>query len=91
MMVQVIASYGGGIGEQSGVAVDGAEKGSQAVGPAPRKAPIGPAMPSPAMLAQAQQAAAQYILEVGGTYPFSRWGVVNEGLLFVSELPDGVI
>lgn len=81
-MVQVIASYAGGTIEESGGAVDGGEKGSEAIDPAPRKAPIGPAMPSPAMLAQAQQAAAQYLLQVGDTCPLSRWRAVDETMLY---------
>lgn len=70
-MVQVISSYAGGTIEENGVAVDGREKGSEAVDPALRKAPIGPAMPSPAMLAQAQQAAALYLLQVSDICPLS--------------------
>lgn len=58
----MIAAYGG---EQSSHAQDSGEKeGSQDHGPTPRRAPIGPAMPSQAMLAQAQKAAIEYVQEV---------------------------
>lgn len=54
---QVIEAY-------RGAAVKGGDESGQAADPAPRRAPIGPAMPSPAMLAQAQQAAAEYVEQV---------------------------
>ncbi|CAM9248132.1 unnamed protein product [Laminaria digitata] len=57
---QLIVTYGGEVVEQGSGAVQAAEEGSQPAGPAPRRAPIGPAMPSHAMLMQAQQAAAEY-------------------------------
>ncbi|CAM9512923.1 unnamed protein product [Scytosiphon promiscuus] len=63
VMKKVIAAYGGGHSHES---EDGADEGrgdtqkGQTNGAAPRKAPIGPAMPSAAMLAQAQQAALEY-------------------------------
>lgn len=58
----MIAAFGG---EQKTDA-DGSseEDGDQGDGPAPRRAPIGPAMPSQAMLAQAQQAAREYVHQV---------------------------
>lgn len=43
---------------------DKSEEKDQDDGPAPRRAPIGPAMPSQAMLAQAQQAAMDYVEQV---------------------------
>ncbi|CAM9732099.1 unnamed protein product [Pylaiella littoralis] len=61
VLKKVIAAYGG---EQSSNAQDsGGEEGHQDDGPAPRRAPIGPAMPSQAMLAQAQKAAMEYVQE----------------------------
>lgn len=57
---QVIVAYGGEVVEQGSGAVAAVEEEGQAAGPAPRRAPIGPAMPSHAMLMQAQQAAAEY-------------------------------
>lgn len=56
---QVIASYGGGNGKHPRDAANGGEDETQVTGRTPRRAPIGPAMPSAAMLAQAQQAAAE--------------------------------
>lgn len=66
---QVITSYGGRIdegGEEdrgSEIAVEG-EKSQGPADTAPRRGPIGPAMPSAAVLAQAQQAAAEFALQV---------------------------
>ena len=57
-------AYGGEVAEQSSGAVNTTEEGNQTTGPAPRRAPIGPAMPSHAMLMQAQRAAAEYAPQV---------------------------
>lgn len=57
-------AYGGEVVEQGSGAVAAVEEEGQAAGPAPRRAPIGPAMPSHAMLMQAQQAAAEYAQQV---------------------------
>ncbi|CAM9481279.1 unnamed protein product [Ectocarpus sp. 8 AP-2014] len=56
----VIAEYGG---EQSKAKDSSDDEGGENDGPAPRRAPIGPAMPSQAMLAQAQQAAKDFVQE----------------------------
>lgn len=58
----MIEAYGG---EQKNEAdASSEEDGNQGDGPALRRAPIGPAMPSQAMLAQAQQAAREYVHQV---------------------------
>ena len=58
----MIAAYGGKPNiNAKGSSEEGGDEGD---GPAPRRAPIGPAMPSPAMLAQAQQAAKEYVHQV---------------------------
>ncbi|CAM9284777.1 unnamed protein product [Ectocarpus sp. 6 AP-2014] len=57
---KVIAEYGG---EQSKAKDSSDDEGGENDGPAPRRAPIGPAMPSQAMLAQAQQAAKDFVQE----------------------------
>ncbi|CBJ26574.1 expressed unknown protein [Ectocarpus siliculosus] len=57
---KVIAEYGG---EQSKPKDSSDDEGGENDGPAPRRAPIGPAMPSQAMLAQAQQAAKDFVQE----------------------------
>lgn len=64
-------AYGGEVVEQGSGAVQAAEEGSQPAGPAPRRAPIGPAMPSHAMLMQAQQAAAEYAEQVPSIPPLA--------------------
>lgn len=61
---KVIVAYGGKVVEQGSGTVEAVEEGGQPAGPAPRRAPIGPAMPSHAMLMQAQQAAAEYAQQV---------------------------
>lgn len=62
-------AYGGEVVEQGSGAAAAVEEGGQAAGPAPRRAPIGPAMPSHAMLMQAQQAAAEYAQQVVLRFP----------------------
>eukprot|EP00752_Nemacystus_decipiens_P012895 g11415.t1 len=59
VMKKVISAFGGELNHDA----DGNNKEDkdQGDGPAPRRAPIGPAMPSPAMLAQAHQAAKDYV------------------------------
>ena len=59
LISKVIAAYGG---EEN--ADDTCEEKDEGDGPTPRRAPIGPAMPSQAMLAQAQQAAMDYVDQV---------------------------
>ncbi len=61
LLFKVIAAYGG---EQMKGADNKSEEKYHNDGPAPRRAPIGPAMPSQAMLAQAQQAAMDYVEQV---------------------------
>lgn len=62
----MITSYGGERGEQDSVAGRGDEQeGQEVAGPVPRKAPIGPVMPTAAVLAQAQKATADLALQVG--------------------------
>eukprot|EP00903_Cladosiphon_okamuranus_P006209 g6104.t1 len=58
VMKKVIAAYGG---EQKNETDPSSEDGDDGDGLAPRRAPIGPAMPSQAMLAQAQRAAREYV------------------------------
>lgn len=60
----MIAEYGG---EQSKAEDSGDDEAGENDGPAPRRAPIGPAMPSQAMLAQAQEAAKDFVQEVRRT------------------------
>lgn len=57
-------AYGGEVVEQGSGAVEAVEEGGETASPAPRRAPIGPAMPSHAVLMQAQQAAAEYAQQV---------------------------
>lgn len=68
VIAKVITSYGGERGEQDSVAGRGDEQeGQEVAGPVPRKAPIGPVMPTAAVLAQAQKATADLALQASSS------------------------